>query len=72
MNGKTRPSPKEKPKNAFLDDEGGASLVACITSKYDFTEVGREFLADAFLTLTDSAGSGMPDIRNDIIGVAEV
>lgn len=50
----------------------GASLVACITSKYDFIEVGREFLADAFLTLTDSAGSGMPDIRNDIIGVAEV
>ena len=50
----------------------GTSLVACITSKYDFTEVGREFPADAFLTLTDSAGSGMPDIRNDIIGVAEV
>ena len=50
----------------------GASLVAYITSKYDFTEVGREFLADAFLTLTDSGGRSMPDIRYDIVGVAEV
>ena len=72
MNRKIRPSPKEKPKNAFLDDKKGASLVACITSKYDFTEVGREFLANAFLALTDSGGCSMADICYDIVGVAEV
>ena len=51
---------------------GGTSLVACITSKYDFTEVGREFLANAFLALTDSGGCSMADICYDIVGVAEV
>ena len=41
---------------------GGTSLVACITSKYDFTEVGGEFLADAFLAFAYGGCGGVAKV----------
>ena len=51
---------------------GGTSLVACITSKYDFTEVGGEFLADAFLAFAYGGCGGVTEMGKDGIGIAEV